>query len=60
MFELTDIEAKIVLDKGYELLESSEDLVYNYNTVEGVRKKEKLTTWTISWENATNINEEEG
>ena len=57
VFELTDIEASIVLGKGYELLESSEDLVYNYNTVEGVRKKEKLTTWTISWENGNSFTE---
>lgn len=59
VFELTDIEAKIVLDKGFELLESSEDIVYNYNTVEGVRKKEKLTTWTISWENGNSFTEGE-
>tara|TARA_Y100000385_G_scaffold69485_1_gene69646 strand:+ start:13700 stop:14983 length:1284 start_codon:yes stop_codon:yes gene_type:complete len=55
VFELTDIEAAIVLGKGYELLESSEDLVYNYNTVEGVRKTENLTTWTISWENGNSF-----
>jgi len=59
MFDLTDIEAKIVTDKGYELLESSEDIVYNYNTVEGVRKKETLTTWTISWENGNSFTEGE-
>jgi hypothetical protein len=60
IFELTDIEAKIVLDKGYELLESTESIVHDPNNLGHGRKTEILTTWTISWENATNINEEEG
>ena len=58
VFELTDNEAKIVLDKGYELLESTEPVVIDPNNVAGGRRTEILTTWTISWENATNINEE--
>lgn len=58
VLELTDIEAKIVLDKGYELLESTEPVVIDPNNVAGGRRTEILTTWTISWENATNINEE--
>lgn len=59
VFELTDIEAKIVLDKGYELLESTEPVVIDPNNVEGGRKTQILTTWTISWENGNSFTEEE-
>ena len=59
VFELTDIEAKIVLSKGYELLESTESTVHDPKNVAGGRRTEILTTWTISWENANNINNEE-
>ena len=60
VFDLTDIEANIVLSKGYELLESTEPIVYDPKNVGGGRKTEIATTWTISWENAINFNEEEG
>jgi len=60
VFDLTNIEAKIVLGKGYELLESTEPIVYDPKNVGGGRKTEIATTWTISWENAINFNEEEG
>ena len=60
VFELTDIEAKIVLDKGYELLESTESIVRDPNNIGAGRKTEILTTWTISWENANSFASEEG
>ena len=59
VFELTDIEAKIILGKGYELLESTEPVVHDPKNVRGGKRTEILTTWTISWENAIN-NEEKG
>ncbi len=58
VFELTDIEAKIVLSKGYELLESTEPIVIDPKNIAGGKKTKILTTWTISWENAINFNEE--
>lgn len=58
VFELTDIEAKIILGKGYELLESTEPVIHDPNNRH--RRTEILTTWTISWENAINNGEEEG
>lgn len=60
VFDLTDIEAKIVLSEGYELLESTEPIVYDPKNVGGGRKTEIATTWTISWENAINFNDEKG
>mgnify|MGYP005815858645 FL=1 len=59
VFELTDIEAKIILGKGYELLESTEPVVHDPKNVRGGKRTEILTTWTISWENAINNEEEE-
>ena len=59
VFELTDIEAKIILGKGYELLESTEPVVHDPKNVRGGKRTEILTTWTISWENAINNGEEE-
>ena len=60
VFELTDIEAKIIVDRGYELLESTESIVLDTNNIGAGRKTETLTTWTISWENANSFASEEG
>ena len=60
VFELTDIEAKIIVDRGYELLESTESIVLDPNNIGAGRKTETLTTWTISWENANSFASEEG
>lgn len=45
VFELTDVEAKILLDNGYEVIESDEPKRVG-------NKVEKQLTWTIRWENS--------
>ena len=43
--DLTDVEAKILVDNGYEIIES-DNRVINGNVVG------KELTWTIRWENS--------
>lgn len=55
VFELTDIEAKLLLDAGYYIKETTEVNVIDPNNKAGGRREEILTTWTINWESANSI-----
>ena len=55
VFELTDIEAKLLLDAGYYIKETTEVNVIDPNNIAGGRREEILTTWTINWESANSI-----
>lgn len=59
VFELTDIEAKLLLDAGYYIKETTEVNVIDPNNKAGGRREEILTTWTINWESANSISIEE-
>ena len=55
VFDLTDIEAKLLLDGGYYIKETTEVNVIDPNNNAGGRREEILTTWTINWESANSI-----
>ena len=55
VFDLTDIEAKLLLDAGYYIKETTEVNVIDPNNKAGGRREEILTTWTINWESANSI-----
>jgi hypothetical protein len=57
VFELTDIEAKLLLDGGYYIKETTEVNVIDPNNKAGGRREEILTTWTINWESANSVGE---
>ncbi len=59
VFELTDIEAKLLLNAGYYIKETTEVNVIDPNNKAGGRREEILTTWTINWESANSISTEE-
>jgi hypothetical protein len=59
VFELTDIEAKLLLDAGYYIKETTEVNVIDPNNIAGGRREEILTTWTINWESANSISGED-
>ena len=59
VFELTDIEAKLLLVAGYYIKETTEVNVIDPNNKAGGRREEILTTWTINWESANSISTEE-
>ena len=59
VFQLTDIEAKLLLDAGYYIKETTEVNVIDPNNTVGGRREEILTTWTINWESANSILGEE-
>ena len=52
VFELTDIEAKLLLDAGYYIKETTEPKKSGNRVIE-------VTTWTINWESANSISTEE-
>jgi hypothetical protein len=58
VFELTDIEAKLLLVAGYYIKETTEVNVIDPNNKSGGRREEILTTWTINWESANSVTEE--
>jgi len=55
VFDLTDIEAKLLLDVGYYIKETTEVNVIDPNNKSVGRREEILTTWTINWESANSI-----
>jgi hypothetical protein len=52
VFELTDIEAKLLLNAGYYIKETTEPKKSGNKIIE-------VTTWTINWESANSISTEE-
>jgi len=50
VFELTDIEAKLLLDGGYFIKETTEPIKSGNQVIE-------KSTWTINWENANSVGE---
>ena len=51
VFELTDIEAKLLLDAGYYIKETTDPKKSGNRIIE-------VTTWTINWESANSISRE--
>jgi hypothetical protein len=52
VFELTDIEAKLLLDGGYYIKETTEPRKTGNTIIQ-------VSSWTINWESANSISTEE-